>query len=83
MTQAERQALEYLGDPSDPFSSTFEVVGVAQLWGAMASDAAAWIEQWQRQGWVEVLSPEDAGGVTLLTLTAAGEIALDAARRAS
>jgi hypothetical protein len=83
MTQAEKAALEYLADPFNPFCSPFEIATVVQLWEGTPSDAVAFMERWETDGWVEVVEPSEPDGVPFLTLTAAGEAALASIRSAS
>jgi hypothetical protein len=83
MSKAERAALEYLADPTDPFCSPFEIVTVVQLWDGDLGDAAAMMERWQASGWVEVVPQSEPDGTAWLTLTEAGQQAVAAMRDAS
>ena len=82
MTRAEKAALEYLADPTDPFCSPFEIASVVQLWEGSPADAVAFMQRWAADGWVEVIEPSEPDGVPFLTLTEAGEADLASIRRA-
>ena len=83
MTRAEQAALEYLADPSDPFSSLFELHTVLHLWDEHSENLDAVLSRWLILGWVTVTPAPDAGDVALVSLTDAGHAALAAVRTAS
>jgi len=83
MTRAEQAALEYLAEPTDPYSSPDELRTVMRLWDASAEAADAALTRFLALGWVDVVPASGPDEVPLVSLTDAGLAALAALPTAS